>query len=660
MKHIKGLDAVRTFAIISIVLYHLRSDLFPGGFLGVNGFFVLMGFLMMYGLSDNFHALTYYGKRIRRLYPSLLLTLIFVLVLMLCTGSFTSKSIGEVASILLGYNNFYQIAQNASYFTRITNASPMTHLWYLGLVMQYVVLWPLYILIVGRVCTMACNRIQTYRRVTRRRSLLIMVAVLPALVSAIMMAALYRTGSDPSRIYYGPDTRAFAILAGIAIGAAFKMPTYQMKRAMKDTDQKKSWLGIFAAAGILCVLAWFNLLANGTNASTYRFFMQASTVLYGALLWLILMHQATLGRILESKPLGYIGSISYEIYLVMYPCIWLSGRLCGDTISVRYMISAVILIILSALAIHYVVQALANMKTYAYQDTSKIWLIRSRYALLLAACLLLSIGQSVHTPSDSVYASDEKELESSIEKGEEMVKTQNQAASANSNASSVSSAAKAEQAASANKDNVAAKQSAAASSEAPTASATQSKSTGSASNNSSTANTAGQNASSQATTSQQTATNTSSSVTAIGDSVMLGAAPALMQDIGQIHVDATVGRQVGAAADILNQLRREGSLGQIVIIHLGTNGPGRESDFLNDIDACGGRHIYWITAHGVSWDAQTNHNIEAAAAQRSNVTVVDWNSYANGHSDWFYQDGIHLKPAGQQAYAAFVKTSCGL
>lgn len=152
----------------------------------------------------------------------------------------------------------------------------------------------------------------------------------------------------------------------------------------------------------------------------------------------------------------------------------------------------------------------------------------------------------------------------------------------------------------------------------------------------------------------------SGEITAIGDSVMLGAAGALQDEIPGIDVDAREGRQMVAAIEIAEKLNREGKLGDTVVIALGTNGPFLQSEGQELVDAIGeDRNIYWILSYGqddaLGWQGDVNETIEAIAAENSNVNVVDWPVLAEQNPDFIYPDGIHLAPDGQVGYAEMIK-----
>lgn len=156
--------------------------------------------------------------------------------------------------------------------------------------------------------------------------------------------------------------------------------------------------------------------------------------------------------------------------------------------------------------------------------------------------------------------------------------------------------------------------------------------------------------------------NQAGEITAIGDSVMLGAASAIQDEIPGIDVDAREGRQMVAAIEIAEKLNEEGKLGDTVVIALGTNGPFLQSEGQELVDVIGQeRTIYWILSYGqgdaLGWQGDVNETIEAIASEKSNVTVIDWPSLAEQNPNYIYPDGIHLAPDGQVGYAEMIKAA---
>ena len=146
--------------------------------------------------------------------------------------------------------------------------------------------------------------------------------------------------------------------------------------------------------------------------------------------------------------------------------------------------------------------------------------------------------------------------------------------------------------------------------------------------------------------------------TAIGDSVMLGAAPALMELFPDSVIDAAESRQVWAAGDIAGELDAEGQLMDTVVIALGANGSFSKSQGQALLDSLGSQHtIYWVAPYGKNlyWTDSTLEILQALEAENENLTVLNWPEEGAQHSDWFYDDGMHLNAAGQEGYAQFLK-----
>lgn len=148
-------------------------------------------------------------------------------------------------------------------------------------------------------------------------------------------------------------------------------------------------------------------------------------------------------------------------------------------------------------------------------------------------------------------------------------------------------------------------------------------------------------------------------ITAIGDSVMLGAASSLQSLFPNMYIDAAVSRQVWDAPDILTDLDSRGLLYPNVVIALGGNGTFRLSVGENVMNALNGHTVWWILPYGINlqWQGEVSSVLRQLDEEYDNMTVLDWPSAARGHSEWFYHDGMHLNADGQKAYADFVYRS---
>lgn len=149
IKFLNGIEFLRVLAIVGIVLYHIWPHSVPGGFIGVCLFFMISGYLLFLTSESDYmngemNTLLFYKKRILRIYPDLFFMIMCVTAYL--TLFERGQLVGirdEVFSIFGGYNNWWQIGQNASYFTKITNNSPFTHLWFLAVELQLYLIWPL-------------------------------------------------------------------------------------------------------------------------------------------------------------------------------------------------------------------------------------------------------------------------------------------------------------------------------------------------------------------------------------------------------------------------------------------------------------------------------------------------------------------------------------
>ena len=157
----------------------------------------------------------------------------------------------------------------------------------------------------------------------------------------------------------------------------------------------------------------------------------------------------------------------------------------------------------------------------------------------------------------------------------------------------------------------------------------------------------------------QTETGSYSHVTAIGDSVMLGAEVEMENRMPGCIVDADESRQIWDGKDVAQQLAAQGKLGDTVILALGTNCTFKMSTARELLDYFGDRTVYWVTAYGekLSWQDEVNATIEAVSAEYDNVHVLHWDEVGPQHPEWFYGDGLHLNGEGRIGYAEFLKSS---
>lgn len=150
------------------------------------------------------------------------------------------------------------------------------------------------------------------------------------------------------------------------------------------------------------------------------------------------------------------------------------------------------------------------------------------------------------------------------------------------------------------------------------------------------------------------------SLSVIGDSVFLGAAPSFKKIYKQANIDAKISRQVCQGLEVAKKMKKKKKLGNTVIISLGTNGNFNQATGQKLIDYLGRKRIiYWIDAYGKNLDIQkqVNRTIHKLVQKNRNVFLIPWSKEGKKHPSWFYQDGTHLNTKGQAGFARFIKKS---
>ncbi|MDD9148788.1 acyltransferase family protein [Sporolactobacillus sp. CQH2019] len=608
-RYMPGLDGLRAIAVMAVIFYHLGISWVSGGLLGVSVFFVLSGYLITdllvseWERSQTIHLKHFWLRRAKRLLPGMISTVVLLLV---WTSLFRPQLLGtlkgDAVAALFYVSNWWYIFHQLSYFQSYANPSLLIHFWSLAVEEQFYLIWPLFLFFAIRF--------------TGIRKHLFFIALAGAALSALLMAALYHPDMDPSRVYYGTDTRAFSILLGAAL--AFIWPSQKLSTSLSR------WSRIFLdLMGTLAMVMIFIMItmADEYDPFLYRgglFVLSAATVIVIA----AVAHPSTwLGKCLGLAPLRWIGARSYGIYLWQYPVIILMGNNfdSGGMQIVRGIAEVALIFLISSLSFRYIENPIRHGSFAQFRE--KIHSVskpESRRKIIgggvlgIVLCLAAIAAFAALNESNASERTAVTQHTAGVRQAEKVP-----AASSGGAQSSVE-----------------------------TARAVRSHQPAQA------APVKGEPAAKAAAVSEQP-------VTAIGDSVMADVKPFLMNEFPKATVDAKVGRQFYEAMGIIQQLKNQGKLADAVVIELGTNGPFSMDQLTSMIREIGAaRHVILVnTRVPRPWQATVNQSLQKAVSMYPNVRLVNWYAASAGHADYFEPDAVHLNTAGSKVYADLLAQS---
>ncbi|MGO9029811.1 MAG: acyltransferase family protein [Acidimicrobiales bacterium] len=322
---IPALDGVRAIGIVLVLFFHGGFGWAGGGFFGVDVFFVLSGFLITGLLVSEFRQNAhiglkrFWGHRVRRLVPALLAMMagVAVYAVFFAPPDTLGQLRGDAVATLLYGNNWHQIASGQGYFAALDTPRPLLHTWSLSIEEQFYLVWPLVVLAV--------------LHVTRSLRVLLTITVIGAVASAVEMAYLYGDGSGQSRVYYGTDTRAQALLIGAALAVLLapplarrsrggrELPSTSLVRSFRFGAVARGSLVAVGGAG-LAVVVWMSVTDNATTSWIYRGgFALLALATAAVIACVALVPASPWARALSVRPVRSIGAISYGLYLWHWP-----------------------------------------------------------------------------------------------------------------------------------------------------------------------------------------------------------------------------------------------------------------------------------------------------------------------------------------------------
>lgn len=600
-RRLPGLDGLRGIAVLAVLIYHADISQLVGGFLGVDVFFVLSGFLITSLLIEELERTNkvdrarFYLRRIRRLMPALFLVLLFSVMV---SGLFVFDAAYQVRrdlpwAITFVLNWSYLFFEQ-SYFVNISRPPLLQHLWSLSIEEQFYVVWPILLIGLYKV---------KIGRVTPRAKIFFTTAVL-AIASTVWMTHLslingFPIPNDPSRVYFGTDTHAMGLLVGCAAAALWRHERLN-ERLTPDRANAMNALGLVSIAG----LAYFFVFVGELNEFLYRGGFLVLSILTATLVIVASHPGLKFGARLGNPLLKWFGERSYGIYLWHWPIFVLlrSGIDIQWPEPITFMVKFGTVFLIAEMSYRFVEMPIRSGVIGVRLATWRAAGVpRPKARTLLASALTVSVLTASLVGMYRVPIPDSGNL----------------TGIGGITAIDDDPVAHLDPPRGLETDSVISTQ--------------------------------------QAVQIRLDIQNKIAPVV-FGDSVVLSARDSLRSIIGKISIDAAVARQPKVIADRIRIRRDESRLGPNVIVHLGTNGIIQKKDLKLILEILSDRNRVVVVNDRVprAWMKPNNDLIAKMVAQYPNARLADWNAASNGHRGYFAPDGVHLTKTGGQAFANLI------
>lgn len=634
--YVGAFDGLRVLAILAVLVYHANPSWLPGGYFGVTVFFVLTGYLTTLsiereiGRAGRLDYPRFVLKRVTRLLLSMLAVVgVTTLLCVFLAPNLLPKVKSDVVPALLFVENVFYIVRNVSYFANAGLPSPLTHFWYLGVIMQFYVIWPLVLL--------------GMRKVVRSRRMACSAVGILAVASAVLMAVLYDPAGDTARIYYGPDTRAAELLLG-ALAALWTGGRGLNLRALPAVGPRlkdaPAWTCDAAALACLAGLGVMCFSLNGYSEFAYRGGMLLAAVLTAVLVSCLCRPQSALAHVLGARPVAEAGKRAFAVYLWHYPLLVVLNPATRTTeLPVWGWALEFLLIFACAEASYRLFEKGQGPRELAGHPMplglAVPQVVFGALGVLCALALLfvpISAEQTgVPTEMQQMSAEEQQYL------AEQQAAAESAQSGENGDGSDAAGEGDGSQA-------------------EPQQDNTTFDVSGTYFAGTAFAGAIDQiNATSFTVDASTGATN--ASVILIGDSVPAGAITQFYKYFPNGYIDAQVGRQLYAGVDVYRQCQANGHDGDVVVWAIGDNGVARESQVKELVDAVDpSKHVYLCTVRvPLALQDMNNQLFKDVAAQYDNVDVIDWYAQSAGHDEYFWSDGTHLRPEGAEAYVLMLR-----
>lgn len=386
-RYMPGLDGVRAVAVIAIIIYHLNPQWLSGGFLGVDTFFVISGYLITSLLLTEYHntgkikLMSFWLRRVKRLIPAVLFLVMGVIVLSLIfMPTEIQKVRADSIAAIFYVSNWWYIMQNVDCFEQFA-VQPLKHLWSLAIEEQFYLVFPIVLL----------SLLSFIRRLKSIRIIFLILLV----ISMIAMMVLYVPNENVARVYFGTDTRIQTLLMGVLL--ALVWPPFQLKA--KVNRQMRTMIDTAGVVGLAILFICFKFVSETNSILYYGGFFLISTVTL--LVIASSVHPSGyFAKFLGNKVFTFIGSRSYSLYLWHYPIIVLIHHqfVQGQIPPLVYVVEILLMVLMAEFSYKFIEQpfrkegfnifAFNHLKNWRSQKVLRTWLV----IILLIPTLLVMVG----------------------------------------------------------------------------------------------------------------------------------------------------------------------------------------------------------------------------------------------------------------------------
>lgn len=607
-RYIPGLDGIRALAVLAVIAYHFNFNWARGGFLGVDIFFVLSGYLItstilpVKGNQLTVSLKKFWIGRFRRLLPA---AYVMIVISFVWATLFHKELLhtlrGDALSSIFYSSNWWFIFHKLSYFDSFGSPSPLKNLWSLAIEEQFYLIWPL-LLMIGLY-------------IFQKQSKLAKVVFIGAVCSALVMAILYEPGADPSRVYYGTDTRCFELLIGCWLALVWPMKRLSAQKLSTNHVKKLNSLSFITLMIFLVSIVY----VDEYQPFLYRGGMFLFCLNAAVLIACICHPVSILGKLLAWRPLCWIGSRSYGIYLWHYPVMVLGTPIheIGNPSYWRVALQIVLIVMIAELSYRFIEMPIRKEGFRAYYGKYFVFnknkwgsLSFSRKISTVMAPLLLLM---FFTGMTGVVGEGQQSTSSSYPTN---IKINGDEPTTNLNKHDQQS-------------------------ELPTNEPSKEEKVEDVQ---------------QIETPKQEENDVNKvperdefyrGIVAIGDSLMIDIGPSLHTIYPTITIDGKIGRQVSQAVKLAPNYASFNQPNHAVILQLGTNGYFTNDQMDTLLAAFSNADIYLVnTRVPRSWEAKVNEALQQKAQEHEHITLIDWHAAALNHPEYFAPDGVHLEKKG--------------